>query len=94
MFNAEIIDVMRAGPSCACRTERAVVFMPARHILDSKDRLECNWDNGRVYLDKTEVVYELRPDHRGEATEAVEETRSPHRQAGGGSGARSGTGRP
>ncbi len=53
-----------------------MVFMPARHILDNKDRLECNWDNGRVYLDKTEVVYELGQIIEVKLTEAVEETRS------------------
>jgi exoribonuclease-2 len=50
--------------------------MPARHILDNKDRLECNWDNGRVYLDKTEVVYELGQIIEVKLSEAVEETRS------------------
>ena len=54
----------------------AVVFMPARHILDNKERLECNWDNGRVYLDKTEVVYELGQVIEVKLSEAVEETRS------------------
>uniref|UniRef100_UPI002AA0D938 S1 RNA-binding domain-containing protein n=1 Tax=Providencia stuartii TaxID=588 RepID=UPI002AA0D938 len=76
VFNAEIIDVMRAGLKLRLQENGAVVFMPARHILDNKDRLECNWDNGRVYLDKTEVVYELGQIIEVKLTEAVEETRS------------------
>ncbi|MCP3291445.1 RNB domain-containing ribonuclease, partial [Aeromonas hydrophila] len=76
VFNAEIIDVMRAGLKLRLRENGAVVFMPARHILDNKHRLECNWDNGRVYLDKTEVVYELGQIIEVKLTEAVEETRS------------------
>ncbi|MGL5321050.1 MAG: S1 RNA-binding domain-containing protein, partial [Aeromonas veronii] len=76
VFNAEIIDVMRAGLKLRLQENGAVVFLPARHILDNKDRLECNWDNGRVYLDKTEVVYELGQIIEVKLTEAVEETRS------------------
>ena len=76
VFNAEIIDVMRAGLKLRLQENGAVVFMPARHILDNKDRLECNWDNGRVYLDKTEVVYELGQIIEVKLSEAVEETRS------------------
>ncbi|MNM34611.1 Exoribonuclease 2 [compost metagenome] len=76
VFNAEIIDVMRAGLKLRLQENGAVVFMPARHILDNKDRLECNWDNGRVYLDKTEVVYELGQVIEVKLSEAVEETRS------------------
>ncbi len=76
LFNAEIIDVMRAGLKLRLQENGAVVFMPARHILDNKDRLECNWDNGRVYLDKTEVVYELGQIIEVKLSEAVEETRS------------------
>lgn len=76
LFNAEIIDVMRAGLKLRLQENGAVVFMPARHILDNKDWLECNWDNGRVYLDKTEVVYELGQIIEVKLSEAVEETRS------------------
>ncbi|MGL5948802.1 MAG: exoribonuclease II [Aeromonas sp.] len=76
VFNAEIIDVVRAGLRLRLQDNGAVVFMPGRLILDNKDRLECNRDDGRVYLDKTEVVYELGQRIEVKLADAVEETRS------------------
>ncbi|MDO2949168.1 exoribonuclease II [Aeromonas simiae] len=75
VFEGEIIDVMRAGLKVRLRENGAVAFVPAKLILDNKDRLECNWDSGRVFLDK-EPIMELGQTLAVKLAEVVEETRS------------------
>lgn len=75
VFDAEIIDIGRGGVKLRLQENGAVVFMPSSLILANRDRLECSWDDGRVYLDK-EAVYELGQHIQVILTEAVEDTRS------------------
>jgi exoribonuclease-2 len=75
VFAGEIIDVMRAGLKVRLRENGAVAFVPAKLILDNKERLECNWDSGRVFLDK-EPIMELGQVIEVKLAEVVEETRS------------------
>ncbi|WP_116475754.1 exoribonuclease II [Zobellella maritima] len=75
VFEAEIIDIGRGGVKLRLQENGAVVFMPSSLILANRDRLECSWDDGRVYLDK-EPIFELGQFTQVILTEAVEETRS------------------
>ncbi|GAA3550733.1 exoribonuclease II [Zobellella aerophila] len=75
VFDAEIIDIGRGGVKLRLQENGAVVFMPSSLILANRDRLECSWDDGRVYLDK-EAIFELGQFTQVILTEAVEETRS------------------
>ncbi|WP_107852108.1 exoribonuclease II [Oceanimonas marisflavi] len=74
-FDAEIIDIGRGGVKLRLQENGAVVFMPSSLILPNRDRLECSWDDGRVYLDK-QPVYELGQHIQVILTEAIEDTRS------------------
>ena len=75
VFDADIVDVGRGGVRLRLHENGAGVFMPSSLICSSRDRLECSWDDGRVYLDK-ETLYELGQTVQIIITEAIEDTRS------------------
>ncbi|MDX1268909.1 MAG: RNB domain-containing ribonuclease, partial [Oceanisphaera sp.] len=75
VFDAEVIDIGRGGVKLRLQENGAVVFMPSSLILANRDRLECSWDDGRVYLDKA-PLYELGQAVQVIITEAIEDTRS------------------
>ena len=54
-----------------------MVFMPARHILDNKDRLECNWGQRPRLSGQDRGGLRAQPDHRGEADRGGGRDRSP-----------------
>lgn len=57
-FTAEIFDINRAGMRVRLVENGAAAFIPGSLILNNKERLECNNDNGTVLVDK-EVVFKL-----------------------------------
>ncbi|GAA3718519.1 exoribonuclease II [Oceanisphaera sediminis] len=75
VFDAEVVDIGRGGVKLRLQENGAVVFMPSSLILANRDRLECSWDDGRVYLDKA-PLYELGQAVQVIITEAIEDTRS------------------
>ncbi|MGL4755256.1 MAG: exoribonuclease II [Aeromonadaceae bacterium] len=74
-FSAEIIDVVRGGIKVRLQENGAVAFVPAGQIFSDKKRLECSWDDGKVYLDK-EVRFELGQRIDVRLKDAIEATRS------------------
>ena len=75
VFDAEVVDIGRGGVRLRLKENGAGVFMPSSQILANRDRLECSWDDGRVYLDKA-PLYELGQSVQVIITEAIEDTRS------------------
>ena len=75
VFDAEVVDIGRGGVRLRLKENGAGVFMPSSQILANRDRLECSWDEGRVYLDKA-PLYELGQSVQVIITEAIEDTRS------------------
>ena len=75
VFDADVVDVGRGGVRLRLHENGAGVFMPSSLILANRDRLECSWDDGRVYLDKA-PLYELGQVVQIIITEAIEDTRS------------------
>lgn len=75
VFDAEVVDIGRGGVRLRLQENGAGVFMPSSQILANRDRLECSWDDGRVYLDKA-PLYELGQSVQIIITEAIEDTRS------------------
>ncbi len=75
VFEAEIIDVVRGGIKVRLQANGAVAFVPAGQICSDKKRLECSWDDGKVYLDK-EMRFELGQIIRIKLKDAIEATRS------------------
>lgn len=75
VFDADVVDVSRGGVRLRLHENGAGVFMPSSLICSSRDRLECSWDDGRVYLDKA-PLYELGQVVQIIITEAIEDTRS------------------
>ncbi len=57
-FTGEIFDINRAGARVRLLENGAAAFIPGALILDNKERIECNGDNGTISIDK-EVVYKL-----------------------------------
>ncbi|GAB2643703.1 exoribonuclease II [Vibrio panuliri] len=51
-FNAEIFDINRAGMRVRLVENGAAAFVPSSLIMDNKERIECNADNGTVSIDK------------------------------------------
>ncbi len=74
-FNAEIIDVVRGGLKVRLLDNGAVAFIPAGQIFADKKRLNCSWDDGRVYLDQ-EPRFELGQQIQVKLKDAIEATRS------------------
>lgn len=75
VFDADVVDIGRGGVRLRLQENGAGVFMPSSLILANRDRLECSWDDGRVYLDKA-PLYELGQSVQIIITEAIEDTRS------------------
>ncbi|WP_456294811.1 exoribonuclease II [Vibrio sp. AK197] len=57
-FTGEIFDINRAGMRIRLLENGAAAFIPGSMILDNKQRIECDGDNGQVLIDK-QVVYRL-----------------------------------
>ncbi|PMH43267.1 exoribonuclease II [Vibrio sp. 10N.286.49.B3] len=57
-FVAEIFDINRAGMRVRLVANGAAAFIPGSLVLDNKERIECNGENGTLSIDK-EVVYRL-----------------------------------
>ncbi|EEX65131.1 exoribonuclease II [Vibrio metoecus] len=57
-FQAEIFDINRPGMRVRLLENGAMAFIPGALILDNKERIECNGEDGTVSIDK-EVVYKL-----------------------------------
>ncbi|EGR0603640.1 exoribonuclease II [Vibrio cholerae] len=57
-FQAEIFDINRPGMRVRLLENGAMAFIPGALILDNKERIECNGEDGTVLIDK-EVVYKL-----------------------------------
>ena len=52
LFSAEIFDINRAGMRVRLLENGAAAFIPSSLIMDNKERIECNADNGTVSIDK------------------------------------------
>ncbi len=74
-FEGEIIDIVRGGIKVRLQENGAVAFIPAAQICSNRKRLECSWDDGRVYLDKA-PLFELGQRIPVRLKEAIEATRS------------------
>ncbi|HGS4651802.1 TPA: exoribonuclease II [Vibrio cholerae] len=57
-FQAEIFDINRPGMRVRLLENGAMAFIPGALILDNKERIECNGEDGTVLIDK-EMVYKL-----------------------------------
>lgn len=55
-FKAEIFDINRAGMRIRLIENGAAAFIPGSLIIDNKERISCNSDDGTICIDK-EVVY-------------------------------------
>ena len=66
---------MRGGIKVRLQANGAVAFVPAGQIFSDKKRLECSWDDGKVYLDK-EMRFELGQIIQIKLKDAIEATRS------------------
>ncbi|WP_162063863.1 exoribonuclease II [Vibrio taketomensis] len=51
-FNAEIFDINRAGMRVRLLENGAAAFIPSSLVIDNKERIESNADNGTVSIDK------------------------------------------
>ncbi|MGF1909227.1 exoribonuclease II [Vibrio kasasachensis] len=51
-FSAEIFDINRAGMRVRLLVNGAAAFIPSSLIMDNKERIESNADNGSVSIDK------------------------------------------
>ena len=74
-FTGEIFDINRAGMRIRVMENGAAAFIPGALILDNKERIECNGDNGTISIDK-EVVYQLGDTLEIVLTEVNQENRS------------------
>lgn len=57
-FNAEIFDINRAGMRVRLLENGATAFIPSSVILDNKERIDCNNEDGTILIDKV-VEYRL-----------------------------------
>ncbi|MGF1719577.1 exoribonuclease II [Vibrio kyushuensis] len=57
-FIGEIFDINRAGMRIRLLENGAAAFIPGSLIVDNKDRIECNSENGTLSVDKN-LVYRL-----------------------------------
>jgi exoribonuclease II len=74
-YQAEIIDIVRGGMKVRLLDNGAVAFIPAGQIFSDRKRLECSWDDGKIYLDK-EARFELGQQINVKLKDAIEATRS------------------
>ncbi|EOW9509055.1 exoribonuclease II [Vibrio cholerae] len=74
-FQAEIFDINRPGMRVRLLENGAMAFIPGALILDNKERIECNGEDGMVLIDK-EVVYKLGDVLEIVLTEVNQENRS------------------
>ncbi|GHY61616.1 Exoribonuclease II [Vibrio cholerae] len=74
-FQAEIFDINRPGMRVRLLENGAMAFIPGALILDNKERIECNGEDGTVLIDK-EVVYKLGDVLEIVLTEVNQENRS------------------
>ncbi|EKF9437875.1 exoribonuclease II [Vibrio cholerae] len=74
-FQAEIFDINRPGMRVRLIENGAMAFIPGALILDNKERIECNGEDGTVLIDK-EVVYKLGDVLEIVLTEVNQENRS------------------
>lgn len=74
-FQAEIFDINRPGMRVRLLENGAMAFIPGSLILDNKERIECNGEDGTVLIDK-EVVYKLGDVLEIVLTEVNQENRS------------------
>ncbi|HDZ9254628.1 TPA: exoribonuclease II [Vibrio cholerae] len=74
-FQAEIFDINRPGMRVRLLENGAMAFIPGALILDNKERIECNGEDGTVLIDK-EVVYKLGDVLEIILTEVNQENRS------------------
>ncbi|NMS58329.1 S1 RNA-binding domain-containing protein, partial [Vibrio parahaemolyticus] len=74
-FTGEIFDINRAGARVRLLENGAAAFIPGALILDNKERIECNGDNGTISIDK-EVVYKLGDTLEIVLTDVNQENRS------------------
>ncbi|EGR0515542.1 exoribonuclease II [Vibrio cholerae] len=75
LFQAEIFDINRPGMRVRLLENGAMAFIPGALILDNKERIECNGEDGTVLIDK-EVVYKLGDVLEIVLTEVNQENRS------------------
>ena len=75
IYPAEIIDIVRGGMKVRLVENGAVAFIPAGQIFSDRKRLECSWDDGKIYLDK-EPRFELGQKVNVKLKDAIEATRS------------------
>ncbi len=54
-FTAEIFDINRAGMRVRLIENGAAAFIPGSLIVDNKERIECNADQGIISIDKHET---------------------------------------
>ncbi|MGY3571231.1 exoribonuclease II [Vibrio paucivorans] len=74
-FTAEIFDINRAGMRIRLIENGAAAFIPGSLILDNKERLVCNSEEGSISIDN-EVVYRLGDTLEVVLTEVNQENRS------------------
>ncbi|MCX9610110.1 exoribonuclease II, partial [Vibrio cholerae] len=74
-FQAEIFDINRPGMRVRLLENGAMAFIPGALILDNKERIECNGEDGTVLIDK-EMVYKLGDVLEIVLTEVNQENRS------------------
>ncbi|MGL5430692.1 MAG: exoribonuclease II [Vibrio sp.] len=74
-FQAEIFDINRPGMRVRLLANGAMAFIPGALIMDNKERIECNGENGTLSIDK-QVVYQLGDVLEIVLTEVNQENRS------------------
>lgn len=74
-FRAEIFDINRAGMRVRLLDNGATVFIPAPLIVDNKERILCNNDNGTVVIDN-QVEFKLGDEIEVMVVDIKETTRS------------------
>lgn len=74
-YTAEIFDINRAGMRVRLIENGAAAFIPGSLIVDNKERIECNGDQGTVSIDKHET-FKLGDQLQVTLAEVKEETRN------------------
>ncbi len=75
LYTGEIFDINRAGMRIRLIENGASAFIPGSLIVDNKERIECNGEQGTVSIDK-EQVYRLGDTLEILLTEVNQENRS------------------
>ncbi|RYU74158.1 exoribonuclease II [Aliivibrio finisterrensis] len=74
-FTAEIFDINRAGMRVRLIENGAAAFIPGSLIVDNKERIECNADQGTISIDKHET-FKLGDQLQVTLAEVKEDTRN------------------